>query len=203
MRDEELYNQFGKGRISDRQIDELTGLARGLSADGVVNQEEAEFLNSWLAANAGVIDNPLIVRLFRTVQSILSDGILDREEAAELFSVLKAFAGEAPELGETLKSTRLPLCSPPPSLQFDQRRFCFTGTFSFGGRTRCEAEVLRRGGECGALTKKTNYLIIGEYATESWKHSSFGEKILKAAEMRDAGVPISIVSEEHWRDFLK
>lgn len=34
------------------------------------------------------------------------------------------------------------------------------------------------------MAQKTNVLVIGVYATESWKHSSFGNKILKAVEWR-------------------
>jgi hypothetical protein len=62
--------------------------------------------------------------------------------------------------------------------------------------------VEARGAISGSLTKSTDVLVIGCYATESWKHSSFGNKIMKAAEMRNKGVPISIVSEEHWKAHL-
>jgi hypothetical protein len=71
-----------------------------------------------------------------------------------------------------------------------------------GQRKECGRLVVERGGMCGGLTKRTNFLIVGEYATESWKHSSMGTKILKACEMRDSGIPISIVSESHWKNFL-
>jgi len=57
-------------------------------------------------------------------------------------------------------------------------------------------------GSCAGLSQKTNVLVIGVYATESWKHSSFGNKILKTSEWRDAGLPIAIVSEKHWVRYL-
>jgi len=39
--------------------------------------------------------------------------------------------------------------------------------------------------------------------TDSWLHSSFGNKIVKAVAMRDEkSVPISIVSEQHWASYL-
>ncbi len=41
-----LYNKLSNDRISSRQIDELIGLARGLVADGIVNQAEVEFSQS-------------------------------------------------------------------------------------------------------------------------------------------------------------
>ncbi len=48
---EALYNQFGRERISVRQVDELVGLARGVCADGLLNHAEVEFLQKWLATN--------------------------------------------------------------------------------------------------------------------------------------------------------
>ncbi|MGS1017093.1 BRCT domain-containing protein [Allosphingosinicella humi] len=132
----------------------------------------------------------------------MSDDVLDAEECRELLDTLNSFSDRDFELGEVLKSTTLPLCQPAPELTFVSQLYCFTGTFNYGRRPYCEQAVIDRGGACGSLTKKTDVLVIGVYATESWKHSSFGNKILRACEMRDAGVPISIVSEEHWSKYL-
>lgn len=200
--DNELLNAFGAVRINDRQIDELIGLAKGIVADGSVHQREAEFLQSWLAANVSVSGNRMIGGLYRRVASMLSDGVLDDEERHELFETLTAFGAETPELGEPMKATSLPLTNPFPIVEFSGRRFAFTGTFNFGDRRDCESAVSERGAEAGSLTAKTHFLVIGSYATESWKHSSFGNKIIKACEMRDKGVPIHIVSEVHWVSHL-
>lgn len=62
----------------------------------------------------------------------------------------------------------------------------------------CEAAIEALGGLAGSLRKTTDVLVIGAYATESWKQSSFGAKILRAAEMRAQGAPIAIVSDAHW-----
>jgi NAD-dependent DNA ligase len=199
---EKLHNRLGGDRITSRQIDELVGIARGLVADEKINQAEIEFLQKWLVANAEISDQPLIHVLYNRVREILADGILDDEETAELLDTLNRFSNRDFELGETLKSTSLPLCDPTPTLSFPGQRYCFTGTFNFGQRKDCERAVTERGAEAGSLTQKTNVLVIGVYATESWKHSSFGNKIIRACEFRDNGMPISIVSEQHWVGFL-
>ena len=202
-RSEEFCNAVGHERLSARQIDELIGLARGIACDGTVNQGEAEFLQKWLAANAGISGQPVVSTLYRRVNDVLADSALDSEEAADLLHTLNCFSDRDFDLGETLKSTTLPLCAPPPDpLKFEGRNYCFTGTFNYGPRKMCEEAVTDRGGECGPLRKATDVLVIGLYATESWKHSSFGTKIVKASEMREAGVPISIVSEEWWSRYL-
>ena len=202
MKDEVFLNRVSSDRISSRQVDELVGLARGLCADGVINQAEVEFLQTWLGANLHLVDQPLIRTLFDRVSDILSDGSVDVDEQRELLSNLRSFATTDMELGEVLKSTTLPLCDPAPALVFSGRRYTFTGTFQYGQRRVCQESTSARGAECGSLTRQTDFLVIGIYATESWKHSSFGNKILKACEMRDSGIPISIVSESHWFGFL-
>ncbi|MFU7528291.1 BRCT domain-containing protein [Qipengyuania sp. ASV99] len=201
-KNDQVLNTLGRDRISSRQVDELIGLARGVCADGIINEREAEFLMSWLAANASVSDQPLIGSLYKRISEMLSDGELDVDEQTELLETLGGLTGGRVELGEVLKATTLPICRPPPILAFSDQKYCFTGTFAFGQRKQCEAAIIERGGSAGSLTMKTNVLVIGEYATESWKHSSMGNKILKAVEMRDQGFSISIVDEQHWRQFL-
>jgi hypothetical protein len=40
----------------------------------------------------------------------------------------------------------------------------------------------------------------GFNVTDSWKHETFGRKIEKAMLYQDEGIPLAIVSEEHWID---
>jgi hypothetical protein len=133
-RDEGFYNRVGVDRIASRQIDELVGLARGVCADGTINQAEAEFLEKWLAASGSVSDQPVIDKLYARISEMLGDGQLDDDERLALFETLDEFGNGDLELGELLKSTTLPLCRPAPHLEFVGRRFTFTGTFSFGQR---------------------------------------------------------------------
>ena len=200
--DDEFYNKVGNDRIESRQIDELVGLARGIVADDVVNQAEIEFLQKWLVANINVSNHPVIRTLYFRIGEILDDGVADGIETAELLETLKQFSNRDFELGEIMKPASLPLCDPPPELTFQNVRYCFTGTFNFGQRKHCKEAILERGGLAGSLTQKTDILVIGEYATESWKHSVFGKKIEDACKFRDKGIPISIVSEQHWQRFL-
>ncbi len=200
--DEVFYNRVGVDRLSSRQVDELIGIARGLVADGQINHSEVEFLQKWLGANLHISSQPIIRVLYQRVGQVLADGIVDDDEKSELLDTLNQFVNRDFELGETLKATSLPLCRPAPKLEFAGKRYCFTGTFNFGQRKECERAVAERGAEATSLTQKTDYLVIGVYATDSWKHSSFGNKILKAVDMRESGVPISIVAEEHWAGHL-
>ena len=191
-----LHRLFNRARLDDRQINELIGLAHGIIADGVVNQLEAEYLFKWIVANRPLSDNSVVRLLYDRVAKVLADGQLDSDESADLLDAVTRFSAG-------VKTTSLPLCNPAPTIKFANSTFCFTGTFAFGSRKECENAVMGRGGIAGSLTLKTNYLVIGAYATDSWAHSSYGRKIEKAVEMRSNRIPISIVCEEHWAEHLQ
>ena len=197
-----LLNVFSRAHNDDRLINELIGISRVIIADGAVDQGEAEFLQKWLANNRSVSQNPVIANLLLRVDKMLADDVLDSDESKELLDTLQQFTGGDVEIGELLKSTTLPFDDPLPDLIFLDNRFCFTGTFAFGSRKECQSIVDTRGGSCGGLAVRTDYLVIGVYATDSWIHSSYGRKIIRAVEFRDAGYPISIVGEEHWLTFI-
>ncbi|WP_328757371.1 BRCT domain-containing protein [Fuscibacter oryzae] len=181
---------------------ELIGMARGMIADGNLNDAEIAYLYKWLAATDGAHSDPMIGILVERLDAIFADGRVDEEERADLQDTLMRLTGSDFELGEALKSTSLPLCKPAPRVTIPDRRFCFTGTFTFGTRSACEMAIEDRGGETGGIGKATNYLVIGEYATDAWMHASYGRKIEQAVEWRSAGVPIRIISEQHWRKAL-
>lgn len=195
--------KFLSHEISSRQVTELIGVARGLIADAELRDCEIEFLYKWLAANDAAHANPVIGILMERIRDIFSDGYVDEQERTDLASVLEALTANDFEIGEVLKSSDLPLTSPAPNIEFANRVFCFTGTFTYGPRRACEALVARLGGECSkTLTQQTDYLIVGSYATASWHQSSFGRKIEHAVQLRGKGAPVAIVAERHWLEFF-
>ncbi len=189
--------------VADRQVSELIGLARGLIADAELNDAEIEFLYRWIAANDAAHANPVIAILLERIRDIYQDGYVDESERAELSDVLMRLTKNDFELGEVLKSADLPLNDPAPNISFNDKTFCFTGTFTFGRRSDCESLVERLGGRASKnITQSTDFLVIGSYATSSWQQSSFGRKIEQAVKLRDSGRPIAIVAERHWREFF-
>ncbi len=196
--DSNLYERFNRKNIQDRQVDTLIGLSKAFIADRVVNQAEAECLHAWLVQSSAS-KNPIILNLLGKVAPMMEDGELDAEEASELFNLLQNFSGGKAEPDEVFKTTRLPVCSPAPEIDFQESRFLFTGTCAFGTRKQCQEEIERLGGiNITSVTRKLNYLILGDYVTPSWAHETFGRKIERAMQYRESGVPLSIVTEEHW-----
>ena len=200
--DKKDLKRFSTSRLDDRQTSELIGIARGVLADGKLCDVEIEFLYKWLVANEQVSLNPVVSVLYKRVSEILSNGIVNEDERQELFDTLTQLTGNDFVVGEILKATTLPLDDPAPDVTFLNKHFCFTGTFVFGSRRECEAAVESKGGSSGGLAHKTDFLVIGEYATDSWQQSSFGRKIERAIDLKGEGFPVAIISEPHWRKFL-
>lgn len=195
----ELFTRFNRKSIDDRQIDTLIGIGKGLLADGKVDQAEAEFLLTWLIQSRQATDNPVILNLLNKVGPMLEDGVLDPEEASELFALLKRISGDASAIGELAKASTLPVNDPLPDVIFERRSFLFTGTCAYGTRKQCQQVVEDRGGlNAKTVTKTLNYLVLGTYVTDSWAHETYGRKIEKAMIYREDGVPLVIVTEEHW-----
>ena len=195
------FVKFRQPQIAERQIDTLIGLCKGVVADGVVNQGEAEFLRDWLAANEITVrSNPVTFALLERIDGMLRDDHLDAEESAELLHALRTFTGETPGRGEFIPSSGLPLDDPAPRVMFEGRSFMCTGTFAFGTREQCKQQIAERGGtNAKSVRRDLDYLVLGSYVTPSWIHESFGRKIEKAMEWRDErGMSLAIVSEEQW-----
>lgn len=195
----DIFTRFNRKNIDDRQIDTLIGISKGLTADGKIDQSEAEFLLSWLIQSRAATTNPVILNLLEKVAAMLEDGHLDSDESQELLGLLHKICGDPSEIGELARATSLPIDKPLPEVEFPDRSFLFTGTCAFGTRKQCHKATEALGGVISSsVTKKLNYLVIGTYVTDSWAHETYGRKIEKAMSYRDQGVPLVIVTEEHW-----
>jgi NAD-dependent DNA ligase len=199
---------FHRSRIDRRAADALVGLAAGITADGIVNIAEAVFLKQWLEDNLAHLNDPVINLLYSRLACMLQDNALDVDESRELLDILRSFSGvriERPKDGGTavVTPTDLPFNSPVPDLVWDDRMFVFTGVMAFGPRKDCQALVEERGGLIGgSISRKVHYLVVGSVGNEQWRHSTYGTKIMKAVELREAGASIAIVGEDHWQKML-
>ncbi len=193
-------------RVSDRSVDELIGLCRGILADGRIVQAEAEFLLQWMAANqANCMQWPMNM-LYGRLCEMLEDSYFDSSEETELIELLKKFTGgelppeEIANGGLVVSySSSLPLDQPIPKIIFSDKSFCFTGEMCFGPRKDCAALVEQLGGKAvNSINKVLNYLVVGHIGSLSWAHSTHGRKIETAVSLRDQGHKVAIIGEQHW-----
>lgn len=190
-------------RLISRDIDQMLGICEFALQDGCIDTHEASAILDWLNNHRSCLDTWPANVLYDRLRYMLADHTLDDEEQRELLSLVMSITRPREEGGELTPSS-LPLDTPQPALHFEQKSFCFTGVFDFGSRADCHSAVEARGGIAAkGITKKLHYLVIGNIGSEVWKHTSFGNKIAKAVEYRDQGVPLSIIGESHWASFIK
>ena len=190
--------------LDDYQISVLLGLCRGLIADGKIDQSEADTLHTWLMAHEATIENPVMSEFRKKLGPFVKRKTVDSDISEQLLQLLSGLVGGKTEVGECLSATTLWLDDPPPEVVYEDRKFCLTGKFSYGKRSQCEDEVRIRGGICQSSPgKTTDYLVIGSYAEGTWIQSAYGRKVEKAVALRVNGLPIRIISEEHWLASMK
>lgn len=130
---------------------------------------------------------------------MLVDNILDKNEQRELLQILAEFTGESTIVQSHNLASTLPLCTPPPKIEFPTMTFCLTGRFAYGPRRLCVEAIQELGGRVSERINKTvDYLVVGTFCSTDWLHTSYGLKIKDAANLRNEGHPIAIVSEDYW-----
>lgn len=186
-------------RRVEQGLAEMVGLVRGVLADGKVSQEEAEHLSRWTRDNPEVSTRYPANLLARRLERIFMDGRVDGREKKRLAAMLSQLADAAGANGGFPLATDLPTTEPPPEIVFEGQTFVFAGEMVYGPVHACEREVLDLGGECErVVNRRTDYVVIGTLAASDWCQSSFGTLIEEVVQYRSRGVPIAVVTEEHW-----
>lgn len=193
-------------RRTVRDAAELLGIAKGVLCDGVVTSDEAAMVNGWLTAHPDVNDDPVLRLLAARVRHIFSDGRVDEDERRELQELLEDLVGgkAALTLGYDAASA-LPLDKPAPLMCYGPDEvYLFTGRFAYGTRRQCAKEVIDRSSTVeDNVTRRTTFVVIGSFGSRDWLTSSYGTKIRRAAELRDSGFAIRLVTEDHWARALQ
>lgn len=182
----------------------MVGLVRGVVADGRVTQDEAQRLSAWTRDNPEIATRYPANLLAKRLERIFLDGRVDGRERARLGSMLEQLAENPTGFGGgSPLATDLPLTQPAPEVTFEGQTFVFGGEMAYGPIHACEREVLDLGGHCERLVnRRTDYVVIGTLAASDWAQDSFGHLVDDVVRYRSRGVPIAVISEEHWSDSL-
>ena len=193
---------INRERRRDRATDELIGLCKGMLADGHLQDVEAKFLVDWLHAHSEFSAEYPFNTLVDKIEHALLHGVLDHEEEKDIVDVMLRLSGNPQAsiaAASSPASTSLPLDTPPPPILFDTRLFVVTGVFHFGSRRHVMEAIESRGGSIAiAVSKKVNFLVVGNLGSEDWMHSSFGRKIERAVELKRECQTLAIINEDHW-----
>lgn len=172
-----------------KSLQVLQGYLLGITADGVLTDDEVTGLKSWMDDNNSLAGNYPFDVVMKSLDKVLEDGVITQDERDYLLALYKKFTAPVENAEHEI------ICS------LEGVHCCVTGEFEFGERKAVEQYISERGGICDKCVKKaTNYVIVGSKGSDAWKHGNYGGKVKKAMELKENGININIISEE---DFFK
>ena len=96
------------------------------------------------------------------------------------------------------------ICTTCPEVIFAGTSFCFTGNSTKASKSEIKGLVEQAGSAFSdSVTKKTDYLVIGDEGNTCWLFACYGRKVEKAIAMRKMGHRISIIHEKDFWNQLK
>lgn len=203
----EADNYYFNGVTSDLQV--LHGICHGILADGVINEKEVFDLKSWLEDNSHLSTYYPYDEIRSLVSSIVADGIVDDEEKIILKAYINQFADIQnqkiqKQINEETTNVNISgLCTSDPNVTFKDKTFCITGVLKRGSQAVLKADIEKLGGiPTERVTKKTDYLIIGDNGNPAWAFACYGRKVEQALNMRKEGHTISLIHEFDFADIV-
>lgn len=187
----------------------LQGLCHGILADGIVSDKEVYDLNAWLAENDHLNTYYPYDEIRSLLLSIVSDNRIEEEEVIVLKAYFKQFVKlEDAEVQKQIESETLDvniagLCTSEPNVEFTGKTFCVTGVLKRGNRETLQSDIRKLGGiPTDSISKKTDYLIVGDNGNPAWAFSCYGRKVEKALSLRKEGHTITLIHEFDFADIV-
>lgn len=181
------FKEPSKPKVSaeTQQLLDLKDLLKDISDDGVLQEQEIKALRIWLFENDSLKGQFPFDKVFETVETAMEDGVLENNELNNML-----------ELFERITDPLSHVCN-CAGLDINGKSFCLSGDFEYGKKADVEDYFIKRGGILAkSVTKKTDYLIVGKHGSALWSTGNYGNKVKKAMELQEKGLPIQIVKEE-------
>lgn len=177
--------QFESAVTNDRTkaIQQFLLLVRSIESDGIVTLEEAVGLYDWMIDHLDILGEKLYLDLFSLLNASLEDGKIDATEQLTLNAALRALINPSDVGSEEIDITGT--------------KFVLTGVFDFGSRSQVSEYITEHGGTVvSGVSKKVNYVVIGNRGSEAYAFGSYGTKVEKALELQRKGASIKVIHED-------
>ncbi len=190
----------------------LSGLIHGIMADGTLSDKEIAALRSWIETNDFLAGTYPFDEINSLLYAVLEDKKIseaEREELMAFFSNIIDFKNSLNLTERQFSDLREKysikgICAVCPEITFKGKQFCFTGESYRCKRSEFAAVVESLGGKCtSSVSKKTDYLVVGNGGNPCWAYSCYGRKIEQAMNLRKDGAPVIIVNETDFWDAVE
>ena len=201
-------NIYYNGITADLQL--LQGICHGILSDGIINDIEIFELNNWLKKNKHLTSYFPYDELTEILNKIIEDNKIDENERIILkayfyqFVKLKNNSNHQTIIDEVSCLPISLIYSTNPVIDFVDKIFCLTGKFQGGKQEDLLKYIVGRGGiSSNGMSKKVDYLIVGDNGNEAWAFSCYGRKVEIALNYRKEGRNILIINEFELWEYLK
>ena len=190
----------------------LNGLIHGIMADGTLSNSEIDVLKKWVDDNDFLAGTYPFDEINSLLCTILDDKVITTEEREQLM----AFSSNVIDFTESYNLmesdfTKLRekysiggICAVCPEIHIKDHLFCFTGESYHGPRSEFVSAVNELGGVVrSSVSKKTNYLVVGNAGNPCWAYACYGRKIEQAMQLRKDGANVIIVNETDFWDAVE
>lgn len=110
---------FNAHRRLERDISEMLGLAKGILADGRVEENEVHLIRDWIKAHPDLVETWVGNILCQRLEKIFIDGRISAQERNDLQELLTDLVGgKAGIIANRNAATTLPLDKPPPKIKY-------------------------------------------------------------------------------------
>jgi hypothetical protein len=178
---QEFEYELDNYSVEDTEYQILVGILKGLIADEIIGEDEVIGLKEWLKKNSHLSNHLIYKQLLDIVNSNDENGL-----NIKLIRIINDFLCSEKNRKEVLLNES----------DFANYTFCFTGNFINWTRSELVKQLRERGVEIkSSISKKINFLIIGEIKNTSNKYDDFGTKTEKVRELQSEGAEIEILYE--------
>ncbi|NLA43877.1 hypothetical protein GX865_07095 [Candidatus Saccharibacteria bacterium] len=164
-------------------LQELHVLLMEITADQAIDAEEVLMLRGWLEKHRSLSGQYPYDKIFGVVSETLDDGELTTDELDALLHLFLSCINPAES------SEHHEVC-------LSGKCICVTGEFTYGDRKSVKSRLELHGAVWKeGVTRKTDMLIVGDQGSAAYTCGTYGGKIKRAMEFREAGCAIEIILE--------
>lgn len=187
----------------------LNGLIHGIMADGKLTDKEIVSLNQWLTDNDYLQGTYPFDEILSLTSAMLADHQISMDEKNTLMAFFSNFIDfrdsynlMEPDFRKLREKYSIQgICAFCPEIEFEDKVFCFTGASYKATRAELADIVSSHGGLLrDGVSRKTNYLIVGNEGNPCWAYACYGRKIEEAINLRKEGFTLQIVNETDFWD---
>lgn len=187
-------------------LQRLHGIVGGIIADGVITEDELRGLSEWLDDHEHLRTCWPYDEVSSLITAVMAHKKIDEPMQKILNNFFSQFVQQVddrsihmPSIEET--SVLIGLCSVCPEIQFEGKKFCFTGSSKRFTRAELCAIVKSLGGEVvSSLSSTVSYLVIGAEGNPCWAYACYGRKVEQAVTLRKNGSRLVLIHENDFHD---